>query len=256
LSDVSILGVAAYHHGSAAVMLRGGKIVAAAAEPAEGFDNFPHRAIRECLRQSALSPADVDFVAFAGKPRAEFARVLLQAPAWPAAFVKTLQPWLERRLHVVDALEHTLGRRYHGRCLFVENAGNALEAAFGSWQHVLSYPRDESAPPTVTQVERAEEARAINARALLFAAYPFVMATRAVAVIRRAATPRRPVGRSAVVDALSYFSQSTAGSTMGATAVLLAHVSRALTSDRGGNPASRPRVRQDDTVPDEIYTLW
>jgi hypothetical protein len=43
---------------------------------------------------------------------------------------------------------------------------------------------------------------------------------------------------------------------MRATAVLLAHVSRALISERGGNAASRSRVRQDDTVPDEIYTLW
>ena len=236
-------------------MLRGGKIVAAAAEPAEGFDNFPHRAIRECLRLSALSPADVDFVAFAGKPRAEFAGVLLKAPAWPAAFVKTLQPWLERRLHVVDALEHTLGRRYHGRCLFVENAGNAVDAAFGSWQHVLSYPRDESALPAVTHVERAEEARAINARPLLFAAYPFVTAARAIAVIRRTAAPRRPVGRSAV-DALSYFSQSTPDAAMSIIADLLARASRALISRRGGDAASRPRVRHDDTVPDEIYTLW
>lgn len=237
-------------------MLRDGKIVAAAAEPAEGFDHFPRRAIRECLRQSALSPADVDFVAFAGKPRAEFARVLLQAPASPAAFVKTLQPWLERRLHVVDALEHTLGRRYHGRCLFVEHAGTALDAAFGSWQHVLSYPRGESALPNVTHVERAEEGRAVNGRPVLFAAYPFVMVARAGVAIRRAATPPRPVGRSAAVGALSYFSQSTAGSPMSTIADLLARASRALISGDGGAAASRPRVRQDDTVPDEIYTLW
>lgn len=236
-------------------MLRGGKIVAAAAEPAGGAEHFPHSAIRECLRQAALSPVDVDFVAFAGKPRAEFGWALLQAPASPAAFVRTLQPWLEHRLHLVDALERTLGSRCQGRCLFVADANDALDAAFASWQRVLSYSRDESAMPSVVQVERVEEGRAINARPLLFAAYPFVMVARALAVMRRASNAPQPVRQAAVVDAVSYFSQSTAGSVMSAAANLLARASHAFLRGHGGE-AARRRVRQDDTVPDEIYTLW
>ena len=43
---------------------------------------------------------------------------------------------------------------------------------------------------------------------------------------------------------------------MSNSAYLLASATRALISGDGGAAASRPRVRQDDTVPDEIYTLW
>ena len=189
-------------------MLRGGKVIAAAAEPDPHRERFPSGALLECFRQASLSPADVDLVAFAGKPRAEFDEALRRSPLTPGAFVKAMRPWLERRLHVVAALENTLGRGFHGRCVFVTGAEDAREAAFTAWYDVLSYPRDGRAVDRVTGPAPS-----------------------------------------------SYFSQAIPGVSTRAAAKLLAW-SAGLVIRRAEEAVPRPRARQDDTIPDEIYTLW
>src|SRR5687767_189227 len=132
-------------------MLRGGKLIAAAAEPDPQRERFPSGALRDCFRQVSLSPTDVDLVAFVGKPRAEFDEALRRSPLSPGPFVKALRPWLERRLHVVAALENTLGRGYGGRCVFVAGAGDAREAVFTAWHDVLAYPHDGSEVDRLTR---------------------------------------------------------------------------------------------------------
>jgi hypothetical protein len=189
-------------------MLRGGKVIAAVAEPDQQRERFPSGALRECFRQVSLSPSDVDLVAFAGKPRAEFDAALRQSPLSPSGFVKAMRPWLERRLHVVAALENTLGRGYRGRCVFVAGAADAREAAFTAWHDVLAYRRDDSA-----------------------------------------------VDRAAGPTPSSYFSQASPGVSLRAAAKVLAW-SAGLIIRRAEEATPRPRPRQDDTIPDEIYTLW
>jgi carbamoyltransferase len=78
---VNILGINSVYHESAAALLVGGKLVAAAEEerfnrikhgkPAE-FDNphqLPERAIRFCLKQAGLALGDIDHVAYSFDPK-------------------------------------------------------------------------------------------------------------------------------------------------------------------------------------------
>ncbi|MFT6400376.1 MAG: carbamoyltransferase [Bradymonadia bacterium] len=63
----AVLGISAYYHDSAGVLLVNGEIVAAAQE--ERFtrkshdEAFPTTAVAYCLEQAGLTPTDLSFVA-------------------------------------------------------------------------------------------------------------------------------------------------------------------------------------------------
>jgi carbamoyltransferase len=69
---VSILGISAFYHDSAACLVVDGEIVAAAQE--ERFtrhqtrSQFPVNAARYCLSEANLKPQDLDYVGFYDKP--------------------------------------------------------------------------------------------------------------------------------------------------------------------------------------------
>ena len=75
-----ILGISAYYHDSAAVMIKDGNIVAAAQE--ERFtrkkhdDGFPRRAAEYCLKEAGIDIAQVEYVVFYDKPILKFDRLL------------------------------------------------------------------------------------------------------------------------------------------------------------------------------------
>lgn len=75
-----ILGISAFYHDSAAVLLRDGEIVAAAQE--ERFTRrkhdpgFPVMAIAYCLAEGGISAEALDYVAFYEKPLAVFEKEL------------------------------------------------------------------------------------------------------------------------------------------------------------------------------------
>jgi len=77
---VSILGISAFYHDSAACLVVDGEIVAAAQE--ERFTrvkhdhNFPLHAVRYCLREADLTARGLDYVAFYDKPLLKFDRLL------------------------------------------------------------------------------------------------------------------------------------------------------------------------------------
>ncbi len=93
-----ILGLSAYYHDSAAVLLCDGKIIAAAQE--ERFSrirhdaSFPEQAIRFCLKQAGRVLADVDHIVFYDKPFLKFERLLethlATAPTSLPAFIKAM----------------------------------------------------------------------------------------------------------------------------------------------------------------------
>ena len=74
---VRILGISAFYHDSAAAVLEGGHIVAAAQE--ERFSRkkhdarFPQHAIAYCLQEAACGIDGIDYVAFFDKPFLKFA---------------------------------------------------------------------------------------------------------------------------------------------------------------------------------------
>src|SRR5215217_2322897 len=93
-----ILGISAYYHDSAAVLLTDGVITAAAQE--ERFTRrkhdpgFPTNAIQYCLEEGGISLSDVDLVAFYDKPFLKFERLLETyltfAPRGFTSFAKAL----------------------------------------------------------------------------------------------------------------------------------------------------------------------
>jgi carbamoyltransferase len=82
---VYVLGVSAYYHDSAAVLVHDGEIVAAAQE--ERFSRkkhdprFPQRAINYCLGEAFIEPSELDAVVFYDNPMLTFDRVVKNAVA-------------------------------------------------------------------------------------------------------------------------------------------------------------------------------
>ena len=75
-----ILGISCYYHDAAAVLLKDGRIVAAAQE--ERFtrkkhdDSFPTNAIKFCLAYAGITSKQLDYVGFYDKPFVKFDRIL------------------------------------------------------------------------------------------------------------------------------------------------------------------------------------
>ena len=101
-----ILGISAYYHDSAAVLLVDGRIVAAAQE--ERFSRrkhdarFPLTAAKYCLEAGGLAAAELDIVAFYDKPFLKFERLLETyltfAPRGFASFRMAMPLWLKEKL--------------------------------------------------------------------------------------------------------------------------------------------------------------
>ena len=82
--SISILGISAFYHDSAATLVVDGKIVAAAQE--ERFSRrkhdhaFPFHAIDFCLARAGLRPEQLDYVGFYDKPLMKFERNQFTSP--------------------------------------------------------------------------------------------------------------------------------------------------------------------------------
>lgn len=134
---MNILGISAFYHDSAACLVRDGRILAAAQE--ERFTRrkhdyrFPEHAIRACLKQGGLKPADLDVVIFYDKPFLKFERILetyLQyAPRGIGSFIKAMPLWIKQKLwtqtNIQDALES-----YDGDILFAPHHHSHAASAF------------------------------------------------------------------------------------------------------------------------------
>ncbi len=131
-----ILGISAYYHDSAACLLKGGRIVAAAQE--ERFTRkkhdhtFPLHASRYCLAEGGIAAADLAAVAFYDKPFIKFERLLetylTYAPRGLASFVKAVPLWLQKKLWIPDLIRKELD--YDGKVLFPEHHESHAAAAF------------------------------------------------------------------------------------------------------------------------------
>lgn len=101
-----ILGISAFYHDSAAVLLSDGKITAAAHE--ERFSrkkhdpSFPSRAIQYVLEEGGIGMEDICAVAFYDKPYLKFERLLETyhgfAPKGLASFLSAIPVWIREKL--------------------------------------------------------------------------------------------------------------------------------------------------------------
>jgi carbamoyltransferase len=115
---VSILGVSAFYHDSAACLVVDGDIVAAAQE--ERFSRikhdhrFPAHASRYCLSEANLEATDLDFVAFYDKPLLKFDRLLETyldySPSGFSSFLKSMPLWMREKLWMPDLIKSELAK--------------------------------------------------------------------------------------------------------------------------------------------------
>ncbi|RPG57303.1 MAG: hypothetical protein CBD95_003455 [Flavobacteriales bacterium TMED235] len=104
---MSILGISAFYHDSAAAIIIDGKIVAAAQE--ERFtrkkhdSSYPHNAIEFVLKFAKLKISQLDYIVFYEKPFLKFERLLetyvALAPKGFKQFTKAMPLWLKEKLY-------------------------------------------------------------------------------------------------------------------------------------------------------------
>jgi carbamoyltransferase len=134
--SISILGISAYYHDSAASLVRDGKIIAAAQE--ERFTRkkhdagFPRNAINYCLREGGVTTTDLDYVAFYEKPFVKFDRILhsylAYAPRGINSFLKAIPLWIKDKIWMKTELQKELN--FEGKIIFTEHHESHAASAF------------------------------------------------------------------------------------------------------------------------------
>jgi carbamoyltransferase len=117
---MTILGISAFYHDSAAALITDGVIVAAAQE--ERFTRkkhdpaFPAAAIQYCLEFSGLSLKDLDAVVFYDKPLLKFERLLETyyafAPRGLRSFLTAIPVWLNEKMFLKRLIRQELTKIY------------------------------------------------------------------------------------------------------------------------------------------------
>jgi carbamoyltransferase len=138
-----ILGISAFYHDSAAVLIRDGEIVAAAQE--ERFTrkkhdaHFPRNAVGYCLAQEGITVDQLDCVVFYDKPFLKFERLLETylsfAPHGLRSFQMAMPLWVKEKLFQKSLLRKELKRLgsrsdWNGRLLFTEHHLSHAASAF------------------------------------------------------------------------------------------------------------------------------
>ncbi|MEM1125811.1 MAG: carbamoyltransferase [Bacteroidota bacterium] len=133
---MTILGLSAFYHDSAACLVRDGRIVAAAQE--ERFTRtkhdaaFPAHAVAYCLQEAGQTMGDVDYVAFYDKPWLKFERLLETylafAPRGLVSFMKAMPLWLKEKLWMEEQIRRALD--YEGPVLYPEHHQSHAASAF------------------------------------------------------------------------------------------------------------------------------
>jgi carbamoyltransferase len=115
---ISILGISAFYHDSAACLVVDGDIVAAAQEDRftriKHDHNFPVHAAHYCLSEAGLTAANLDYVGFYDKPLLKFDRLLETyldyAPRGFSSFLKALPLWMKEKLWMPDLIRTELAK--------------------------------------------------------------------------------------------------------------------------------------------------
>ncbi|MEW6660688.1 MAG: carbamoyltransferase [Thermodesulfobacteriota bacterium] len=136
----AILGISAFYHDSAAVLLADGKIIAAAQE--ERFTrkkhdpSYPANAVAYVLAESGLRLSDLSAVAFYDKPLLKFERLLETyhgfAPRGLRSFLMAIPVWIKEKLLMRKLLRDELAKLGPGEppLLFPEHHLSHAASAF------------------------------------------------------------------------------------------------------------------------------
>jgi carbamoyltransferase len=134
--DAFVLGISCFYHDSAACLLQGGNIVAAAQE--ERFTRkkhdprFPKSAVKYCLDEAGIAINDLDHLVYYDKPLLTFERLLMSylttAPKGLRSWLQAMPPWLGQKLHIPRVVKRETG--YEGDVLFTEHHEAHAASAF------------------------------------------------------------------------------------------------------------------------------
>ena len=140
---ITILGISAFYHDSAAALLIDGKIIAAAQE--ERFtrikhdSNYPRHAVNFVLKKANLKLSNLDKIVFFEKPFLKFERLLETyvafAPKGFKSFCKAMPIWLKEKLFqkklLIDELnKHDKDFNQNGKLFFSEHHLSHAASAF------------------------------------------------------------------------------------------------------------------------------
>jgi len=131
-----ILGLSAFYHDSAAVLLRDGEIIAAAQE--ERFtrkrhdQDYPRRAVDYCYREAGIESKQLSHIVFYDKPLTKFERLLdtyvATAPRGWRSFAKAIPLWMREKLWTPKLIADQ--ERWRGEVLFAEHHESHAASAF------------------------------------------------------------------------------------------------------------------------------
>jgi len=154
-----ILGISAFYHDSAAAIIEGEKILAAAQE--ERFTrkkhspDFPEHAVKYCLDETGFSLDELDAVVFYDKPLLKFERLLETyyafAPKGFKQFMTAIPVWLDEKMFIKKRIVESLSKiekfdRKKLKLLFPEHHLSHAASAF------YPSPFEESAILTIDGV--------------------------------------------------------------------------------------------------------
>ncbi|MCK4662450.1 MAG: carbamoyltransferase [Bacteroidales bacterium] len=137
---MTILGISAYYHDSAAAIIIDGEIIAAAHE--ERFtrkkhdSSFPINAAKYVLREAGLEYKDLSAVSFYDKPLIKFERLLETyhafAPKGLISFLSAIPVWIKEKLFMKKMLKEELSKLGEGKApiLFPEHHLSHAASAF------------------------------------------------------------------------------------------------------------------------------
>jgi len=133
-----ILGISAFYHDSAAALIVDGEIIAASQE--ERFSRvkhdfrFPINAIDFCLKEAAITIADIDYIVFYDKPLLKFDRLLETyvafAPQGFSSFAKAIPIWMTQKLNIRREIKKSLPKGFKGKIVFPEHHESHAASAF------------------------------------------------------------------------------------------------------------------------------
>lgn len=150
---MTILGLSAFAHDSAAAVVVDGHVVAAIEEErlsrTKHDGGLPTHAVRACLDAAGLAMADLDLVVLHEKPLDKFERLLVsQLRSFPRSgrqFVRAMGTWLSERLWQREAVVRALGCRADDVVFAEHHLSHAASAYYAS-------PFDDAAVVTVDGV--------------------------------------------------------------------------------------------------------
>ncbi len=185
-----ILGISAFYHDSAACLLDGDTILAAAQEErfsrVKGDARFPREAASYCLAEAGIPAGALDAVVFYEKPLLKFERLLETyldlAPRGFTSFRRAAPLWMKERLYSDRDIRAGLAG-YGGRILYTEHHESHAASAY------YPSPFDEAAVLTIdgvgewatatigtgrgAELELLEEIRFPDSLGLLYSAFTY-----------------------------------------------------------------------------------